>query len=697
MKPQYKAGGGIVLVALLWGGASAGLFVFVGSQLAVYSLFAMLPVLAVVGFLYVRGSSGSGSEQRISEQRAREVGSRFADVYGDYRTMQETYPDLTDDIDIPFEQVIGDLEAENVSVDRETGTTSLGRFGSPDVTTLTSIEGDIDELESRMEEAFVAATREEIQHINTQLRRMEGIIEVGVGRTPDEIPQPDDPELANEDSWWRTLGRDVENQREGAREEIGRAAETLRTSMRQADDVDEGKVEQHLSNAESAETIDDGVEQVLAARDTFRQEASGSFSDRRRELLALAQAVQSAEVDTHISDARMDEFESAVENVESTDDAMEVSELRERGSQLRAVCTEIIRDLEATLGDDLDTLRNTDMPDEYYHRPNAAEENYASELASLGKLATYRSAWIDAAGELTDALETTGRKARVASMYAEIEEYIESALRRSGEVTGDDLPVKRDYEQFLGLYARIHDVEFDPSVPKLTTPGSGEQYTVTAKVSFEDSGENRRASVDLVGSEYERSKTITTYLAEVVEFEEVPYGEYTIAAVPAGTGNQPAETTVSVEGDVSVDLEMTDVSLRERLCSGYDDAVIENYLSELEGRFTETFESEGYLSTGTDFPISDEYIPCLLATWAGETGHDVARPDDRVLVYDADQIIQELQMVSQHNLDPDDSMAFDTLRERFLSAPIPAEVIRDAAAGIESLTAEDDHLHKQEN
>jgi len=696
MKPQYRVAGGVVVFVLLWGGASAAIFVFAGSQLAVYMLGALLPILAIAGFLYVRGGSGGGSEQRIQEQRAREVGSRFADVYGDYRTIQDAYPDIADDLGLPFEQVIANLEDQDVSVDRESGTTSLGRFASPDVTTLASIDSDIDDLEARLDRAFVEAIREEIRDINAQLRRLDGIIDVSVDRTPDEVPDPDDPALADDDSWWRTLGRDVENHRERAREEIGRAAEAVRASMREADDVDDVTIEKQLSRAESAESVDEGVDTVLAARDTLRQEASGSFSDRRRELLALADAVESADINEYLDSSRLSEFGAAREEVAAIDDAMEMAELRDRGTRLRSVCTDLIRDLEATLENDLETLSDANVPEDYYERPDAADHDFVSEVTAASTLEAYRSAWMAAAADLTDALATIDRKARVASMYAEIEEHIESALRREGEVTGEDLPVKRDHEQFLGLYARTHDVEFDPSVPELSTPGSGERYTVTARVSFEGGGEERSATVELEGPDYDAAETITTYLADVVEFEDVPYGEYTAAAIPEASGNESAERSIAVEGDVTVDLEMADVSLRDRLCSGYDHGTIQTYLEELDDRFADTFESEGHLTSRTEFPIADEYVPCLLATWAGETGHDVTEVDDQVLVYDADTVTEELRMVAQHNLEAGGSMDYETLRERFLSAPVPDEAVRDAATSIESLTADDDHLRKQE-
>lgn len=679
-------------IAVAWAGTTGAVFVLAGPQPAVFSLAAGVPVLAIGGFLYLRGTPGS--LERLQDDRAADVGERFAGVYGAYRDISEADPALLADVDVPVERVLDDLESEGISYDRETGTTSVSLLGSPDPDRLSSLEAEIDDLEDRLERGVVAAVRDEIREINTQLRRLEGVVDVQVPRRPDDVPGPADRELQGE-SWWETLLEELAAHREDAREELGRGAESIRASIRQAD-ADGVAVEDQIRRAESAENIERGVEALLAARDTLRQEAGGTVQDRRRELLALAAAVRSSDAGEYVDASRMEEFEAAVEEVEWVDDPTEMDALGRRGDRLRSICTDIIRDLEGQLATNIETLRTSGVPDDYYRRPDATEHNYAAAVAATDSLEAYRSEWISAARALTEALADTASKARVASMYDDISQQIDARLRRQGAVTAADLPVKHDEEQFLGLYARTHDVAFDPSVPELTAAGGAERYTLTARVSFEDGGEERTVHVSVHGRDYEATRTVRTYLADVVEFEEVPYGEHTVRAEPATDDNEPAAASVTVESDTAVDLEMPRVTLRERLCDGLDEGDVDTYLAEMADRFADTFESEGYLTTGTEFPIADEFVPCLLATWADEHGHSVTRTDADVLVYDAETVSEELTMVGRHNLDPGDSMAYGTLRERFLSAPVPDEAIRKTAADIESLIADDNALHKRD-
>jgi hypothetical protein len=278
-------------------------------------------------------------------------------------------------------------------------------------------------------------------------------------------------------------------------------------------------------------------------------------------------------------------------------------------------------------------------------------------------------------------------------MYDEIESRIETELRRSGEVRSADIPVKRDEEQFMGLYARTHDVEFDPTEPSLTAAGSTETYTVTADVSFADGGSERTARVELEGDAHDDRTEVTTYLAETVVFEEVPYGEYTVRAVPATDGNEPAETSVTVDADVTVDLEMPDVTLRERLCEGLDD--VDRHVDEMSDRFGERFEASGYLDDSMSFPVSDTYVPCMLATWAAEAGHGVTETETGgVVVYSADRIAEELWKVARHNLGPGETIGYGGLRERFLSAPVPDAVVREVAASVSGLEPTDEGVHR---
>ena len=693
MKPEYKTAAGIFGLVVLGGVVGASVFVLFGSRLGIYSLFGLVPLLAVVGFAFVRttvADTGSG-QKRIREQRAREVGGEFADVYGGLRAMQEAYPELVSEADVPFEQVVSRMEEEGIDVDRSTGTAELGRFASPDVGALTAIGNDIDGLADTRDEAFVESVREEVRRLNAELERLEGVIDPDAYEDPDAISKAAAEERAGQ-SWWRTLGTRLEEYRDHARSEAERAADALRTDARTAGDVEMGTVEEQLSGV-SAGDVTTAVDAVLSARDAFRRAATGSFDERRRELLALADAVRSADVLERVSDDRAAAFESAVTAVEALDDAVEVSELRKHGRELRSVCTAVVTDLEASLDERLSTLEAADVPEDYYQRPAAADAAYGEELSELRDSAAYRSTWMSAANALADALDGVERKARVARMYDEIESRIGTELRRSGEVRSADIPVKRDEEQFMGLYARTHDVAFDPAEPSLTAAGSAETYTVTADVSFADGGAERSARVELDGEHHSDRAVVTTYLAESVAFEEVPYGEYTVRAIPTDDGNEPAEASVTVDADASVDLEMADVTLRERLCDGLDD--VDRHVGEMGDRFEQRFEASGYLDASMSFPVSDGYVPCLLATWAAEEGYGVTETEDEgVVVYSADRVAAELRKVAQHNLEPGGTIGYGGLRERFLSAPVPDAVVREVAASVSELRPTDEGVQR---
>jgi hypothetical protein len=216
---------------------------------------------------------------------------------------------------------------------------------------------------------------------------------------------------------------------------------------------------------------------------------------------------------------------------------------------------------------------------------------------------------------------------------------------------------------------------------------------VTADVSFADGGSERTARVELEGDAHDDRTEVTTYLAETVVFEEVPYGEYTVRAVPATDGNEPAETSVTVDADVTVDLEMPDVTLRERLCEGLDD--VDRHVDEMSDRFGERFEASGYLDDSMSFPVSDTYVPCMLATWAAEAGHGVTETETGgVVVYSADRIAEELWKVARHNLGPGETIGYGGLRERFLSAPVPDAVVREVAASVSGLEPTDEGVHR---
>ena len=84
--------------------------------------------------------------------------------------------------------------------------------------------------------------------------------------------------------------------------------------------------------------------------------------------------------------------------------------------------------------------------------------------------------------------------------------------------------------------------------------------------------------------------------------------------------------------------------------------------------------------------------------WGERTGNHVAeQPDGTVLVYDLETLGKELENVVAYNIADGESMAFGTLREKFLSAPVPDEVITDIAADADlgEATVAENSIRKQ--
>ena len=301
--------------------------------------------------------------------------------------------------------------------------------------------------------------------------------------------------------------------------------------------------------------------------------------------------------------------------------------------------------------------------------------------------------------ELTEGLDELRPKADVVSGYDQIRDQIERELRSSGRVDADDLPVRQHQEQFLGLYYREHPdaVSFDIEEPCLTVSGDTEDYEVTVTVQFPRGGPDRDVAVGVENDSVEATQTVSTPLVGTATFPEIPFGEYTVRARPAPENFGTAERTVQVDADTDVTLDLPEITLRDQCCDGIE-AEAEQYLDELAGTFDDRFREEGYLTTAMDYRVDETYVPCLLVLWGERAGHHVAeRPDGTVLVYDRETLQKEVENVVAYNIEAGESMAFATLREKFLSAPVPDEVLVDIAADadLSDVTVADERITKQ--
>ena len=101
------------------------------------------------------------------------------------------------------------------------------------------------------------------------------------------------------------------------------------------------------------------------------------------------------------------------------------------------------------------------------------------------------------------------------------------------------------------------------------------------------------------------------------------------------------------------------------------------------------------LKRSMDFPIEDRYVGCLLAQWADKHDKAVSIDGDEVIVYDEDQLVEELQRVAKHNLDAGDRIPHQELRDRFLTPEVPDRVIESYGSDLDAIQVDSRGLRKE--
>lgn len=678
MKRERKAAlgiGGIVIVAAAVG---LGIFLFTSSRLGVGFIAVGIPALLIVGVgVYVRSvvSRPGTSQSDYAKQQATGTATALRDFHDEFERLRDRYPGWTgSEVESEIERVADDLESQGVSFDTAAGSYSVGRVGSADVQELERVRSEIDELDGTLADAFERFVRDELQRLRTELERLEDadLADVGTWRGQQAV---DDAAGVEE------LEATLEDHREQAARTVERAADEVESLLADVDgSVDEARVHDLLADADARADEDDyrgAVDAVLDARAALEGDLSGQFEADREAVENLLETVQSSVVGEYVSTRHVERVEEIDAAMASLDSALDVSELRERQDELREVCTAMVEELEGDLEADLSALGEADVPADYYEWPSAADESYAADLRRADDLDEFRLAWTGAVGDLSSALDDLSEKASVARSYDDIESVIEDELRAGAEVTAEDLPVK-EAGAFMELYARKHpEASYDPSGPTLSAAGEGETHEVTVFAQFDEGGPKRGLTIEIEGTAHADSEHRRTHLAEEVTFEEVPFGEYTVRASADPDGYRTPEETVTVDDDARVELTVEEVGLREQVCAGVEDDIRE-HLPDLTDELNDKYDEEGYLSESMSFPITDDYVPCLLALWAEREDLAVTRTDDGVVAYDGEQLTQEVEMVVEHNLSAGETMTFDDFRDRFLSAPLPDDVIRQA-------------------
>jgi hypothetical protein len=687
-------------LTLLVAAIGAGVFVFVSTELGVYVVVGGVPLVLVgSAAAYVRGTvGGDGNTGQYVEQRTKQVGESLRDVWRSIDTIETEYPRFSvSTLRSRADSLAADYEAEGGSFDRDSGSFSVGsNAASAELQELERIDGELTTLAADRDEELYEFVTTELANVESSLA---ALADAGLTAEPPRYQEPPTPAEGGPSGvdYREVVGDALFAYRDEADEFVADAIERVREIRRSAtSQVDEQAIESRLDAAADARHEGEyatAVDDVLEARSELESELSGSFDAEREALLSLASVVLASDADRFVAVDPFDTIETVERELEALDSALDVEALTQHRESMRSATREIVDTLDTELDDAVQSLEAEALPAGYYTRPAVIEETPAATVRDVEDIAALEREWRANVEPLVDAVGAMETKATVVEAYPDVAETIDGELRANGTVTADDLPV-RHAEQFFGLYFRRNpDVEFDPDAPSLSR-GSVESYTVDVSVSYDEGSEYKRTTVVELSNDggFEARDVVETHLVASTTFDDVPFGEHTLTVTPREDDYRPVERSLQVDGDVETTVDVEQQSLYDQLV-GDREATIRSQVSEFGPRLTDRFDEQGYLSTDMEFPITDEYVPGLLAAWADTEGYAIARANDVVYVYDGEQLSQEIMNVIKYNIDADETLPYERLRSNFLSTPVPDEVIAELAeaSGL-AVTATDDGL-----
>lgn len=695
---------GMFLLVVVAGAASAVFLIVGGSQAAVYAQIGIIPLLIVAGYLWVnRTVQASGTSRAEFERRkARQVGELFSDVWQMAQQIERTYPaGITEAEWDRLEHQMTDLEDNGISFDQSTGTFDVGTRNLGTLEDINRLETEVEDLDDWLLAQFTENIEHRVDEVNSTLTRLDSLVPKTTTVEPSSVPSAGQAHNDTSNSWEET-GEALDDCYQKADAIIEEACAAIQEAVRSTDDAADTQIESKLSDARqtiTAHEYDRAVSNILDARDMIERDAVSSFEDQQDKLQRLLRTAARKSFDQHLGPSHSRKIEEYQDDLDAFDDAIEIAELRTLRDQVRRTCIDIIDELEVELNRAVEELEAANVPEGWYERPTAVDTDHVRLLRETQDLSTFRNEFERVTNELLSVVDAIKPKASVVSGFDRIESEITETLRAQGVVTGADIPVSEQQEQFLGLYYRKHmdEVEFDPNEPKLTAIEGGEFYNVTVTAAFPEGGVERELIITLTGADTREEICYTPLVAETT-FEDVPYGEYTVTVEAGEDPYSAVERTILVDDQTTVEVDLERISLREQLCQDID-IDVDEILGTLSARFMTRFDDEGYLSTDMSFPIDDEYIPCLVTVWAERHGHDATRFDSDVIVYDSEKIRKEIENVVRYNLEEGDSKSFDELRNNFLSAPVSNETIEsliNESSEQNVLTVGDERLTKQE-
>lgn len=672
---------GMFFLVIAAGGLSAAIFYFEGSQAAVYAQIAVVPLLIIVGYLWVNQTvqSTGTSRTEFERRKARQLGEQFTDTWQLAQQIESEYSDgITDTEWQKLESHIEQLQSNGISFDRSTGSFDISTRNLGSLEDINQVESEIEQLDNWLLKQFTENVRSRVAEINSNLNRLNALVSDPQTVDPEEVPDAGAKKKTTQS--WRATGNKLKSSYDTADKILENATAAIQDALNSTDNTTDPQVEQLLSSAReagAARKYGDAITDILDARDAVERDATTTFDEQREAIDRLLRTAQRKPIKQYVGPTYHETLENQANELASLDDAIEIVELRQVREEIRQTCLEIVEELQDQLRDTINTLDNANIPEGWYERPSTVNENLVRSLQSTSDIEAFHDEFDTSVDSLLSALKTVKPKASVVTGYSRVEPQITEALRADGVATGSDIPVSELEDQFLGLYYRRHmdEVEFDPDETRLLAAHGNENYTIQVSATFPTGGEEREVTITLSGPTTQKSVCRTPLVAETT-FENVSYGEYTVRAEPTGGSYATTEQTIMVDNDQTISFELKEISIREQLCDDTD-IDVDEILDTISSRFKTKFDETGYLSTEMTFPVDDEYIPCLLAVWSQRQGYDVARYNSNIVIYDENLLQKEIENVIQYNIEPGDSKTYDALRNGFLSAPIPDNIVKE--------------------
>ena len=670
--------GGLLLFATV---IAVGVFVLSGSQGVSWFILIGIPVIVVLGIgLYVKGvtSQTGTTTQEFTQSTGQSTADEFQEFLREYHSYKNQYQKFEPQISSKIESISGDFRNEGIEFDIESGSYELNDVNDASIQTFEKISNQISQAKDDLVSNFNIFVQNEIDQIEQSLAQLS---EKELLRTAPTFYFETGSSLAEASS-------ELDEARDQASNSIDDAIESIREMGRgdtRASNVQE--IDQNLNQAQSAASANQyqrSANAVLEAQDALRQQLSGSFESQHNEIERLISKFNQLDINSYVDAETVSELEQSESTLNDLTDALDLAELTRVRSDVRRSCTDMVAQMYNNVVEHAQTLSNSDIPESYYTRPTIVDEDPVQRLKNIDKLDEYSSMWESIAKRLQESNDILSTKAAVVEAYPDVVDRIEETLQKEGQVTGDDLPMKNTSD-FLKLYALKNEtVQYD-SERFLLHRGEVETHTVSVQVGCEDIGSaTQPIKVELEERGYATTTQINGGETQEVIFDDVPEGEHTLHVIPKNGEYQRASGVIRVnEDDTAYNIELQEQQLIDKVCEGVD-IDVEEVLSDIQTRIETRFDEEGYVSSEMEFPISSEYMKCVLATWCDNEGYEICEKEGAIIGYNQKKIENEIEKLTRYNLDAGETLAYSEIRKKFISPPLPNAKIKEIIDKIET-------------